>query len=101
MRKLVGSAAVVVASATVFSMVSVGAADAFTKRELKSCWANTPGNPGLDLEPIADGPSFRSASLDAGECVAWDVRPGRYDITVDDASEFRDAVLAACPGPGS
>ncbi len=93
---LVGGVAAAVASTGLVA----GSAEAFTQRELKVCWANTSATPGIDLLAVADGPSYRETSLDAGECVEWDVRPGRYDITVDDAAAFRDAVFAACPGPG-
>ena len=101
MHKLVGAAALATASACVFTMVAAGSADAFTQRELKICWANTATDPSLDLDAVADGPSYRKTTLDSGECVAWDVRPGRYKITVDDVDEFLDDLGDACPGPGS
>lgn len=101
MHKLVGAAALATASACVFTLVAAGSADAFTQRELKICWADTTGGPPeIDLEVVADGPSYRTATLDTGECVAWDVKPGRYKITVENVSEFVDAIADSCDDNG-
>ena len=72
------------------------AAQARTQKELNLCWVNKAVRDGLDLEVVADGPSFKTASLDDGDCIAWDVQPGQYKITVEDVDEFRSAMQAAC-----
>lgn len=81
------------------SVVAAPNADARTRKELNVCWVN--GAPGewLDLEVVVDGPSFKTASLDHGDCVAWDVQPGQYKLTVEDVEEFRAAMRAACAKP--
>ncbi len=71
-------------------------AQARTAKELNVCWVNRAPGSWLDLEIVADGPSFRTASLDAGDCIAWDVQPGQYKLTVEDVEEFRAAMAAAC-----
>lgn len=97
MRKLVASGAVVAASAMVFSMVSIGSADARTKKELNICWASADSSVALPV--VADGPSYRTTRLAPGACKAWDVRPGAYKITVRDANAFLGEVASACdPG---
>ncbi|MBA3745221.1 hypothetical protein [Sporichthya sp.] len=103
MRKSAISAAAVLSSV---ALLSVGAptvsqaATSFTQRELTVCWNNeTPSadNPNfnMDLEAVADGPSYKSFSLDNGECVRWDVRPGQYKMTVEDMDEFLDDITDA------
>ncbi len=71
-------------------------AEARTQKELNVCWVNQAPGEWLDLEIVADGPSFKTASLDHGDCMAWDVRPGQYKLTVEDVEEFRAAMQAAC-----
>ena len=87
------------AGATAAAFLVVGtptAAEARTERELNVCWVNDAPGEWLDLEIVADGPSFKTASLDDGDCLAWNVRPGQYKLTVEDVEEFRDAMSAAC-----
>jgi len=90
------SARVGVACAAVLMVVNATSAQAHTEKELNVCWVNQAPGEWLDLEIVADGPSFRTASLDSGECRAWNVRPGQYKLTVEDVEEFRDAMRAAC-----
>lgn len=71
-------------------------ATAHTEKELNVCWVNKAPGEWLDLEIVADGPSFKTASLDDGDCTAWNVRPGQYKLTVEDVREFRAAMQAAC-----
>lgn len=89
------------ASAVVASVALLGPgitpAEARTAKELNICWVNEAPGGVLDLEVVADGPSYRTASLDDGDCLAWDVRPGQYKITVEDVGELRDAMNASCP----
>ena len=72
-------------------------AQAMTQKELNICWVNDAPGGVQDLEVVADGPSFRTASLDNGDCMAWDVRAGQYKLTVEDVAEFLDAIRASCP----
>lgn len=68
-----------------------------TQKELNVCWVNKGRDGGVqDLEVVADGPSYRTASLDTGDCVAWDVRPGQYKLTLEDVDEFLDAADRNC-----
>ena len=76
------------------------AAEARTAKELNICWVNQAPGEVLDLEVVVDGPSYKTASLDNGDCIAWDVRPGQYKITVEDVDELRDAMKASCPDEG-
>ena len=77
-----------------------GSAEAYTQKELKICWADTSTGERISLPVVADGPSYRRATIPNGQCVAWDVKPGRYKITVNNLSDFADAVDDACePGP--
>ena len=96
MRRVTRGAAVVLAGATTFSLMAVGSADAFTKKELKICWANTSDAPGIDLLAVADGPSYRHNRLDSGECRSWDVKAGRYTLTVNNVNEFLQQISGAC-----
>jgi hypothetical protein len=73
------------------------AADARTAKELNICWVNKAPDGVLDLEIVVDGPSYKTWSLDNGDCAAWDVRPGQYKITVEDVDQFRAAMKASCP----
>jgi hypothetical protein len=77
--------------------VCTAPAHARTAKELNVCWVNKAPGGVQDLEIVADGPSYRTASLDAGDCLAWDVRPGQYKVTVEDVQEFRDALHQSCP----
>lgn len=109
MRKSAISAAAVLSSV---ALLSVGAptvsqaASSYTEKELTVCWINdTPSahipSENMDLEVVADGPSFKTASLDNGDCVSWDVRPGQYKMTVEDMDEFLGdigEVLDSCVG---
>lgn len=95
-----GARSAALAACLAFSSVAgAPTADARTQKELNVCWVN--GAPGewLDLEVVVDGPSFRTASLDHGDCIAWDVAPGQYKLTVEDVEEFRAAMRAACAKP--
>jgi hypothetical protein len=96
MRRVTRGAAVLVAGAATFSLVSVGSADAFTKKELKICWSNTSDAPGIDLLAVADGPSYRHNRLDSGECQSWDVQAGRYTLTVNNVNDFLNQISGAC-----
>ncbi|MBA3745220.1 hypothetical protein [Sporichthya sp.] len=71
-------------------------AEARTLEELNVCWVNKAPGEWLDLEVVVDGPSFKTASLDNGDCMAWDVRPGQYKLTLEDLDEFQAAMQAAC-----
>lgn len=87
------------AGSTCAALLIVGTptpAQAYTEKELNVCWVNKAPGEWLDLEIVADGPSFKAASLDDGDCMAWNVRPGQYRITVEDVTEFRTAMRAAC-----
>ena len=89
---------VVVASVALLGLGVPTAAEARTAKELNICWVNKAPGGVLDLEVVVDGPSYKTASLDTGDCIAWDVRPGEYKITVEDVDELRDAVDATtCP----
>ena len=72
-------------------------AEARTAKELNVCWVNKAPGGVLDLEIVVDGPSYKTFSLDNGACVAWDVLPGQYKITVEDVDQLRDAMNASCP----
>lgn len=88
MRKSAYPAAAIVASVALLTVGAPTASQAQTEKELSICWVNKTPNPVTDLEVVADGPSYKSASLDAGECAAWDVRPGQYTLTLEDIEEF-------------
>lgn len=92
MRKSACSAAAVVSSVALLSVGAPTAAHAYTQKELSLCWVNETVDKVQDLELVADGPSYKTASLDAGECARFDVRPGQYKITVEDIEEFVDAL---------
>jgi hypothetical protein len=94
--------AVVAAAGLAGSLVVGGAvvafpSSAFTSKELNVCWVNHSKDQSLDLEVVADGPSYKTTTLDRGECVQWDVRAGQYKMTVEDVQEFLDHIKAACP----
>ena len=93
--------AVYAAAGLAGSMVIAGAvvafpSNAYTAKELNVCWVNHSYKPSLDLEVVADGPSFKTTTLDSGRCAQWDVRPGQYKMTVEDVSEFLADIKAAC-----
>lgn len=96
MRKTICSATAMAGSAGLFVVGAPAASQAYTAKELSICWVNKVPGMVQDLEFVADGPSFKAASLDAGECVSWDVRPGRYKLTVEDVEEFLDAAQSGC-----
>jgi hypothetical protein len=87
MRKSIGTPAAVFTAAAALTLGAPTASQAFTQKELSICWDNRTPSPAPDLEMVADGPSYRTATLDAGDCVAWDVRPGQYKITLEDIEE--------------
>ena len=82
-RSTMISALTATASVTALTVALAAPSQAFTQKELAMCWTNEAIG-SLDIEWVADGPSYRAASLDANECVAWDVRPGTYKITLED-----------------
>ena len=93
--------AVYAAAGLAGSMVVAGAvvafpSNAFTAKELNVCWTNHSYDKSLDLEVVADGPSYKTTTLDTGECQQWDVRAGQYKMTVEDVSEFLADIKAAC-----
>lgn len=95
-----GVCSAALAACLAFSSVAAApTADAYTQKELNVCWVNSAPGKWLDLEVVADGPSFKTASLDHRDCVAWDVQPGQYKLTVEDVEEFRAAMRAACRAP--
>lgn len=98
MRNFMRSLVLVVASLGLLGVGVPPAAEARTVEELNVCWVNKAPGEWLDLEVVVDGPSFKTASLDNKDCVAWDVRPGQYRLTVEDVGEFSTAMNAAC-GP--
>lgn len=88
MRKTAYSTAAVVVAVALLTLGAPTPSQAFTQKELSLCYQNTTPNPVLDLELVADGPSYKTASLDAGDCAAWDVRPGQYKITFEDFDDL-------------
>lgn len=92
MRKSAYSAAAVVSSVALLTVGAPTVAHAYTQKELSICWVNETIDKVQDLELVADGPSYKTASLDAGECARFDVRPGQYKITLEDVEEFVDAL---------
>ena len=98
MRRSIYAVAAVAGSFTLVAGVVAAPSSAYTQKELSVCWANSATSQVLDLEVVADGPSFKSFSMDDGECIAWDVRPGQYQFTVEDVDEFKAGMVAACPG---
>jgi hypothetical protein len=98
MRRSVVAAAGLAGSLVVGGAVVAFPSDAYTAKELNICWVNHSKKPSLDLEVVADGPSYRTATLDNGDCMAWDVRGGQYKLTVEDVGEFLDNIKWACAG---
>jgi len=92
MRKAASSAAAVAAAVALLTVGTPTASQAFTEKELLVCYANAEPDPVLDLEVVADGPSYRSESLDPNSCVAWNVKPGRFWMTFEN---FNDLVAKA------
>lgn len=101
MRKRAYSAAAVASSVALLTFGAPTASQAYTQKELNLCWSNASQTPSQDLEVVADGPSYKTFSLDTGSCMAWDVKPGQYKITLEDVDEFMQGFNASCPGPGS
>jgi hypothetical protein len=95
MKKSAYSVAAVVTSVALLA-AGAPASQAFTAKELSICWVNQTPNTVWDLEVVADGPAYRTATLDNGDCAAWDVRPGQYKFTFEDIEEFAASVEDAC-----
>ncbi|HVE25593.1 MAG TPA: hypothetical protein VNC22_09325 [Sporichthya sp.] len=95
MRKSFYSAGAVVASVALLAVGAPTASQAQTQKELNVCWTNNATGK-MDLEAVADGPSYKTMSLDSGECQQWDVRPGQYKLTVDDTEDFLSDIQAEC-----
>lgn len=91
MRKSAISAAAVFSSVALLVVGAPTASQALTQNELQVCWVNDTVDKVQDLEAVLDGPSFKTVSLDAGDCQSWDVRPGQYKFTVEDLEEFQAA----------
>lgn len=100
MRKSAYSAGAVLASVALLAVGAPTVAQAQTSKELNVCWTNT-ANGVTDLEFVADGPSYRTASLDTGDCMAWDVKGGTYKLTVEDMTEFLAAIDDECDDYGA
>jgi hypothetical protein len=98
MRRSIVSAVAVAGSLTLGAGVLATSSEAKTAKELNICWVNQTPNPILDLEVVADGPSYKTTTLDNGDCMAWDVRAGQYQFTVEDVQEFLTGIDVACPG---
>ena len=96
MRQRTCSAAAVLTAVALLGLGVPTVAEARTAEELNVCWVNKAPGAWLDLEVVADGPSFKTASLDRGDCLAWDVQPGQYKLTLEDLDEFQNAMAAAC-----
>jgi hypothetical protein len=96
MRRSVIAAAGLAGSMVVGGAVVAFPSSAHTAKELNVCWVNHSKKPSLDLEFVADGPSYRTATLDNGDCMAWDVRGGQYKMTVEDVGEFLSDIKSAC-----
>lgn len=96
MSKTAYSAAAVVASVAMLTVGTPTASQALTEKELSICWVNMTPNTVPDIEVVADGPSYKTASLDNGDCAAWDVRPGQYKFTFEDIEEFAASLQDAC-----
>lgn len=94
MRNSARSAAAVAASVALLTVGAPTASQAYTEKELSICYVNKTPVPTLDLELVADGPSYKAASFDAGDCQAWDVRPGQYKVTFEDLDELYEASSA-------
>jgi hypothetical protein len=88
MRKSAYSAAAVVSSVALLVVGAPTASQAYTQKELTVCYTNTVPDSTQDIEFVADGPSYRTASMDNGDCEHWDVRPGQYKLTVEDVKEL-------------
>lgn len=98
-KKVLAPAAVV--STGLLIAATPAPSQAFTKKELTICHSTEAPAPVRDLEVVADGPSYKSASLDPNTCESWDVIPGRYKITFEDIEEVNasnDADSFGCPG---
>jgi hypothetical protein len=88
LRKSAISAVAVASSVALLVVGAPTASQAFTQKELTVCYNNTVPNSIQDLEVVADGPSYKTTTLDSGDCSSADVRPGQYKLTVEDVVEF-------------
>lgn len=95
MRKSAYSAAAVLSSVALLTVGAPTTSQAYTQKELSLCYVNETVDKIQDVEMVADGPSFKTGVLDAGECLRFDVRPGQYKITLEDVAEFLDAYKAS------
>jgi hypothetical protein len=98
MRKSVVTAVAIGASAALVGGMTLSTAEARTKKELNICWASDDPAPTVALPAVADGPSYRATDLTAGNCKAWDVRPGNYKFTVRNANAWLTEISTACNG---
>src|SRR5690349_9982164 len=99
-RSAVYAAAGLAGSLIVGGAVVAFPSNAFTAKELNLCWVNHSRDTPIDLEAVADGPSYKTTTLDSGQCRQYDVRAGQYKITVEDVQELVTRLNAAttCPG---
>lgn len=95
MRKSAYSAAAVLSSVALLTVGAPTMSQAYTQKELSLCYANETVDKAQDLEIVADGPSFKTASLDAGNCARFDVQPGQYKVTLEDVGEFVESLQAS------
>lgn len=101
MRKSAYSAAAVLSSVALLTVGAPTMSQAYTQKELSICYVNESVDKVQDIEIVADGPSYKTAALDAGDCARYDVQPGQYKMTLEDVEEFTDALPASinnCPG---
>ena len=80
MRKSMITAVAIGASTALVGGMALSTAEARTKKELNICWASDDPAPKVFLPAVADGPSYRASDLSAGNCKAWDVRPGYLQV---------------------
>lgn len=100
MTRFVRTGVLLSASALLLTGLSVGTAEAKTGKELKICYKNDTPSPGIGMVAVADGPSYRRTQLADGECKAWSVRPGGYQLRVGDAEDWSEALYDACNSIG-
>lgn len=114
MRTSVRAGAVLSASAALFAVLMPASAEAASSKRgtLKVCFDNQTPRAGVELDAVADGPSFRSKTLGDGDCKKWSVRTGQYMVGLDNAEEFFEALQvgefpfddtadSTCPGDES
>lgn len=100
MRKTVRRGATALAAlALVFTLAPAAAMAGEGKRgKLKVCVENDTPAPGIELDTVFDGASFRSKTLGDGECKKWKVRQGQYKATLDDIEDLQAVDPATlCP----